>query len=69
MAVARSKGVFAPQDSPLMDALTKVVDWVAAERSSSGDAHNARPASREDGWLVVHIVGALIRRIAEGPRT
>lgn len=66
---ARKKGVLAPQDTPLGEGLSKVGAWIEAERSTTGDAHNANPASREDGWLVVHIVGALILRLAEGPRT
>jgi hypothetical protein len=68
MASAKAKGVLAPQDSPLADALSKIGAWIEAERSTSGDAHNARPAAPQDGWLVVHIVGALIKRLAEGPR-
>lgn len=69
MADARSKGVLAPQDSPLAEALNRIGAWIEAERSASGDTHNAHPASREDGWFVVHVVGALIRRLAEGPRS
>lgn len=68
MSDARGRGVFAPQDSLLADAIDRVGRWVEAERSDSGDAHNASSASFEDGWLVVHIVGALIRRLVEGPR-
>jgi len=68
MAEAKTKGVLASQDSLLAEALSKVGVWVEAERSASGDAHNAAPASREDGWLVVHIVGALLKRLATGPR-
>lgn len=45
----------------------KIIDWVSADRSAKGDAHNANPATREDAWLAVHIVGALILRIATGP--
>jgi hypothetical protein len=42
----------------------KLVDWVAADRSTKGDTHNAQPATRDDAWLAVHIVGALILRLA-----
>lgn len=42
----------------------KVVDWVNAHRGSEGDAHNADPASAEDAWLAVHVVGALILRLS-----
>ena len=45
----------------------KLIEWVSADRSNMGDAHNASPASTEDAWLVVHVVGALILRIAGGP--
>ncbi len=57
---AINKGVITGYDG-------KIVDWVSADRSSKGDAHNAKPASREDAWLAVHVVGALILRIADGP--
>lgn len=47
----------------------KLVDWVSADRSTSGDAHNAKPATRDDAWFAVHIVGALILRLAgDAPR-
>ena len=41
----------------------KLIDWVGGDRSNTGDAHNASPASVEDAWLTVHIVGAIILRI------
>ncbi len=44
----------------------KLIDWVSADRSSKGDAHNAQPASPEDAWLCVHVVGALILRLVNG---
>lgn len=56
-ASARRKGFLNGHD-------TKVVDWVAADRSETGDTHNARPASHDDAWLTVHVVGALILRLA-----
>lgn len=44
----------------------KLVDWVAADRSETGDAHNSRPATDDDAWLTVHVVGALILRLSRG---
>ena len=54
---AISKGLLTQYDS-------KLGDWLEADRSTKGDAHNAQAAHRSDGWLVVHITGALILRIA-----
>lgn len=54
---ARKRGLLAPYDR-------KIIDWVSADRSDKGDAHNATPASRDDAWLAVHVVGALILRLA-----
>jgi hypothetical protein len=42
----------------------KLIEWVAADRSTMGDTHNAEPATRGDAWLAVHVVGALILRLA-----
>ena len=67
---ARKKGLIAGHDSAIVDALRAAAEWVSADRSVSGDAHNARPASTEDAWLTVHIVGAVILRLsAAQPRT
>lgn len=51
------KGLLAPYDS-------KIVAWVEADRSNKGDAHNSDAAARDDAWLVVHVVGAFILRLA-----
>jgi len=64
---ARSKGLLGPHDALMTDMVQKLVDWVSADRSAKGDAHQAAEPSLEDGWLTVHIVGALILRLA-GPR-
>jgi hypothetical protein len=53
----------------MAEALEKIIDWVESDRSEKGDAHNARPATREDAWLTVHIVGAVILRLTGEPRT
>ncbi len=58
---ARKKGLLTSHD-------LKLTDWVTADRSTRGDAHNAAPASGEDGRLTVHVVGSLILRLAADPR-
>jgi len=63
---ASKKGLLGPHDSPLTEGIAKIIDWVASDRSQKGDAHNAAPAEREDAWFAVHVVGALILRLAEG---
>jgi hypothetical protein len=62
---ACNRGLLAPYDQKLV---ADIVEWVEADRSNKGDAHNARPATADDAWLAVHVVGALIRRLVEGPR-
>lgn len=54
---AIKKGLFAAHDRPLLD-------WVSADRSEKGDGHKASAATRDDAWLAVHVVGALILRLA-----
>ena len=63
---ARSKGILAAHDAPMLDAIERVLNWVSADRSNTGDSHNAAPARIEDAWLIVHVVGALILRISTG---
>jgi hypothetical protein len=65
---ARRKNLLAPHDATLSAGITKIIDWVSADRSQKGDAHNAGSAFPEDAWLAVHVVGALIVRLAEGQR-
>ncbi|MYB44032.1 MAG: hypothetical protein F4X74_03725 [Acidimicrobiia bacterium] len=57
---AQRKGIVTGYDE-------KLIHWVSADRSNKGDAHKVDSASVEDAWLVVHVVGALILRIADGP--
>ncbi len=64
---ARQKGILAAHDGTLSDAVVRIVDWVSADRSIRGDAHNARPATRDDAWFTVHVVGALLLRLASDP--
>lgn len=54
---ARKAGAIASQD-------TKLFDWVAASRGTLSDAHPGTRATEADAWLAVHVVGALIVRIA-----
>lgn len=63
---ARKKGMFGPQDSPMTEGIHSIVRWVASDRNQIGDAHRFSPARREDAWLIVHVVGAIIVRLAEG---
>ena len=58
---AKKKGLLGPHDY-------KLIDWVSADRSEMGDAHKEGAPVRHDAWLAVHIVGALILRLAGGPR-
>jgi hypothetical protein len=64
---ARRRGLLAPHDAKLDQAVADVMDWVAADRSQSGESHHVSTASIEDAWLIVHIVGSLILRLASGP--
>lgn len=66
---AQTKGILAPHDAKLAAAMRSVGEWVEADRSTLGDAHSSGPVDREDGWLIVHIVGALILRLSKGPRS
>ncbi len=63
---AKKKGLLGAHDTPLVDAIEKTMQWVAADRSEMGDAHHATEAKREDAWLIVHVVGALIVRLTSG---
>lgn len=63
---AGKKNLLGAHDTPLVEAIEKTMHWVAADRSEMGDAHHATEATREDAWLIVHVVGALIVRLASG---
>ncbi|MDQ6878808.1 MAG: hypothetical protein M3082_14195 [Candidatus Dormibacteraeota bacterium] len=62
-ADARKKNLLAPHDTPLAAGLQTIIDWVSADRSQKGDAHRAWNPSREDAWLTIHVVGAVIVRL------
>lgn len=60
VALAAGKGLFAKHDKPLQG-------WLIADRGNFGSAHPGdRPAAREDAWLAVHVVGAIILRLSRG---
>ena len=42
--------------------------WVAADRSETGESHLTSDASRDDAWLIVHIVGDFIMRLASAEK-
>ena len=66
---ARRKNLLAPHDETLSAAIAKLGDWVSADRVNKGDAHKTVTTLPEDAWMSVHVVGALIVRLSEGPRS
>jgi hypothetical protein len=62
---ARSKGLIAPYDEKLGDGIASFLHWASAHRSEAGDAHPSGDPVLADAWLAVHVVGALILRLAE----
>jgi hypothetical protein len=67
---AKSKGILAPHDSPMLAAIEGIMHWVSADRSAMGDAHAVTSPSLDDAWLITHIVGAIILRLSKSnPRT
>lgn len=65
---ARTKGLLKAHDERLTNAIVDVVDWVNADRTASGDVHRAGDAAKADAWFVIHIVGALMVRLADDKR-
>lgn len=63
---AKNKGIIASHDAPLLQTIDKACRWASADRSNTGDAHNADEASREDAWFTVHVVGAILLRLSQG---
>jgi hypothetical protein len=61
---ATRKGFLSGHDEKLNHAYKNIADWVVADRGNNGNAHWASTASRDDAWLAVHVVGALIVRLA-----
>jgi hypothetical protein len=62
---AKKQGLLAAHDQRYTKAIENLIHWTAADRSEKGDAHNASPAEVADGWLTLHVVGALILRLAD----
>ena len=61
---AKGKGLLAAHDTPPLVAVEKAIHWVAADRSQMGESHHASDATRDDAWLIVHVVGSFIVRLA-----
>ncbi|MGO1699605.1 MAG: hypothetical protein ACTHZD_14755 [Micrococcaceae bacterium] len=60
--------LLAGRDQQLLDGISNFLNWAAAERNDNSDAHYVTDAVLDDAWLMVHIVGALILRLAGEPR-
>lgn len=60
MKSAKKAGFFTQHDEKLSQGLVNFFDWASANRSERGDNHNVVEISKADGWLMVHIVGAII---------
>jgi len=56
---AMKMGLLAKHDRNLLD-------WLSADRSSTGDAHRASSAGPGDAWFTIHVSGALILRLVSG---
>ena len=67
LADARKKGLLGTYDKNLTDGIEKFGVWAAAMRNNKGDGHHVTDATRGDAWLMIHIVGALIVRLADNP--
>ncbi|HEY0166165.1 MAG TPA: hypothetical protein VGB75_03895 [Jatrophihabitans sp.] len=64
IASAKRRGLFSARDSRLTDAIAAFAQWAAAERNE-GEAHHYTESDLSDAWLMVHVVGALIVRLAQ----
>jgi hypothetical protein len=62
---AKKRGLLGVHDQKLINGIESFGSWASAERSQSGDAHKSSDAVLADAWLMVHIVGALIVRLAD----
>lgn len=64
---AKKKNLLASHDPKLAEGIEKIAHWVSSDRSAMGDSHKAGTSvTRDDAWLSVHVVGALILRLASG---
>jgi hypothetical protein len=62
---ARKMGILAPHDSPMLNAMDKILHWVSADRSQTGDAHMTTAATVDDAWFIVHVVGSILLRLSK----
>jgi hypothetical protein len=60
---ARRLELLGPYDDKLADALDDLVDWVNADRAGRGSAHLVRAPDRQDAWLALRVVAALLLRL------
>lgn len=61
---AQRKGIILGHDRALFETAARAATWVSADRSQVGDAHSVSAADREDAWLSVHVVGAILLRLS-----
>lgn len=66
ITAARKKGILERHDVKLAKAIELALEWASANRSVRGESHHVTDADRDDAWLMVHIVGALILRLGRG---
>jgi hypothetical protein len=64
----KAKGLFRAHDQQLHEALILVTKWATSERNKRGDTHKQSDAGVSDAWLMVHVVGAIIVRLADPER-
>lgn len=66
---ARARRLLAGHDEKLTAGIFSFLNWASADRSQTGDAHKQSDATIADAWLAVHVIGALIVRLAsDDPR-
>lgn len=65
---ARKQGILGSHDERLTRGIEEFAQWASADRSTTGDAHKHSKATIADAWLMVHVVGALIVRLADPAR-
>ncbi|MDE0613666.1 MAG: hypothetical protein OXI32_04550 [bacterium] len=60
--VAQQNGLLAAHDK-------KLVDWISADRVAKGDPHTGDgQTTRDDAWLLIYVIGAVILRLASSER-
>jgi len=60
---AKKKGLLGSHDVQLTNGVSSFLAWASADRSERGDAHKVGDTTQEDGWLAIHVIGALILRL------